>query len=126
MLAERDRGLTGLVLADERIRNFDPERCALLLRNLLTSLGAPELAEHVLVQGAETTILNGPPRRAIKPALGPHWQQTGFASGVFGAGLTREQCLPALQAAMDGQSLPSPGRNPRARPSARRGKNSSE
>lgn len=127
VLAESDRGLTGLVLADERIRNFDSERCALLLRNLLTSLGAPELAEHVLVQGAGTTILNGPPgQRAIKPALGLHSQQTGFASGVFGAGVTREQCLPALQAAMDGRSLPSSGRNPHARPSARRGKNSSE
>jgi hypothetical protein len=127
VLAERDRGLTGLVLADERIRNFDSERCALLLRNLLTSLGAPELAEHVMVQGVETATTDGPPRqRASKPALGLHWQQTGFASGVFGAGLTREQCLPALQAAMSGQSLPSPRGGTRARPSARRGKTSSE
>jgi hypothetical protein len=127
VLAERDRGLTGLVLADERIRNFNSERCALLLRNLLTSLGAPELAEHVMVRGVETATSDGPPgQRASKPALGPHWQQTGFASGVFDAGLTREQCLPALQAAMSGQSLPSPRGGTRARPSARRGKTSSE
>ncbi|GAA3776898.1 hypothetical protein GCM10022225_76040 [Plantactinospora mayteni] len=106
VLAERERELIGLVLADERVRNFDAARCGLLLRNLLTSLGVPELTNHVIVEDTAATgaeELDG--QEAEEPVVRLHWQQTGLGSGTFGAGLTRQQCLPALLAAAEGKTL---------------------
>ena len=45
LLAERDRGLVGLVLDDEHGHVFDADRCALLLRNILISLGCQRRGE---------------------------------------------------------------------------------
>lgn len=47
-----DRGLVGVVTSEERVYQFDLDRCALLLRNLAVSVGAQELAETVLPQPA--------------------------------------------------------------------------
>lgn len=50
-LTERERGLTGLVLDNERTHRFDASTAALFLRNLMIDLGQPDLAGHVRERG---------------------------------------------------------------------------
>lgn len=106
-LSERDHGLMGLVLHDERTQQFDTSTAALFLRNLVTDLGSPDLAQHV----REHDIDAGDPHEddgdvPACPTL--HWQLHGFGAGITDAGLTRERCLPALRAALNGQELKPP------------------
>jgi hypothetical protein len=108
-LRERERGLTGLVLADERCHLFDVHRCGLFLRNLLTDLGCPELADHVReVEPEAGTIIFAGAQETELPVARLHRRLQGFATGLSQHGLTRERCLPALRAACSDEQLRSP------------------
>jgi hypothetical protein len=102
-LKERDRSLKGLVLDRGCAHLFaDPAKCGLFLRNLLVSLECHDLVSHV------REIRSGDTESAGKfdvPATQLHWQRRGFGTGVSDAGLTRQDCLPALRAAIDDQQL---------------------
>lgn len=108
-LRERERGLTGLVLADESGQLFDVRRCALFLRNLLIDLGCPELADHVReVEPEAGMIIFAGADEAELPAARLHRRLQGFATGLSQHGLTRERCLPALRAACSDEQLAGP------------------
>lgn len=104
-LKERDRGLQGLVLEEEHVQVFDANACALFLRNLVTHLGDPGLADHVENGRSHPDLPHtggedGPPETRL------HWQRHGFGTGFLDAGITREECLPALRAAGEGREIP--------------------
>ena len=52
-LAQRVRGLSGLILAEDDLHQVDAECCGRLLRNVVTGLGYAELAEFVTVPCAD-------------------------------------------------------------------------
>jgi hypothetical protein len=115
-LAERNRGLVGLVLDEERMHRYDPTTAALFLRNLVVELDAPSLARHVRVGGPGVETVD-PDEQAPESTL--HWQLHGFGTGISDAGITREQCLPALRAAIDSIELKPKTRPQRPRRSRR-------
>jgi hypothetical protein len=120
LLAERERGLVGLVLADDYTWSFDAERCGLLLRNLLTSLGCPDLADHVSVHRADRIPpLLGIQEETAEVNVRLHWQQVGFGTGLRDNGTTREQCMEAMHAAFEGMTVRAPSGSGR-RPSTKR------
>jgi hypothetical protein len=97
-LATRDHGLTGLVLATEGARGFDPARCARFLRNLVTHLGMPGLAD--LVQEQSTEPVGGGGGEALPERL------RSFDTGLHGdTGLTLADCVLPVRAAMAGYDL---------------------
>lgn len=88
----------GLVLDEEHAPGMDTRRSALFLKNLVTLLDFPELAEHV----EEGTTASRPSLDAESlPPARLHWQIQGFGTGLRDHGLTREQCLPALRTASE-------------------------
>ena len=97
-LSARDHGLTGLVLAEEGVRGFDPARCARFLRNLVVHLGLPGLADLVQEQSTEAAGAGGGdvlPERLLT-----------FDTGLHGdTGLTLTDCLLPVRAAMAGYDL---------------------
>jgi hypothetical protein len=103
-LAERVRGLSGLVLAEEDLHQVDAECCARFLRNVVTGLGYPELAEFVTVPCADADE-GKRPRAQVDVRLPDALQ--GFAGEIAGLGLTASQCAPALRAAVEGTDLTS-------------------
>ncbi len=115
-LTERDRGLVGLVLDEERLHRYDPTTAALFLRNLAVELDVPGLARHVRVGGPGVETAD-PDEQTPESTL--HWQLQGFGTGISDAGITREQCLPALRSAIDGVELKPKTRPQRPRRSRR-------
>ncbi len=104
-LAERVRGLSGLVLAQERLHRVDAECCRRFLRNVVTSLGYPELAEFVTVPGAGLDAGSERSRAQVEVRMPDPLQS--FASDTTGLGLTTSHCGPALRAAVEGTDLTS-------------------
>jgi hypothetical protein len=102
-LAERVRGLSGLVLAEDDLHRVDAECCGRLLRNVVTGLGYAELAEFVTAPCADAVESE---RRVQVDVRLPDALQ-GFAGQIAGLGLTASQCAPALRAAVEGTDLTS-------------------
>jgi hypothetical protein len=93
-LAERVRGLSGLVLAEEDLHQVDAECCARFLRNVVTSLGYPASAEFVTVPCVDADESERPCVHVdvrLPDAL------QGFAGEIAGLGLTASQCVPGEQ-----------------------------
>lgn len=113
-LAERVRGLGGLVLADEDLYRVDAACCARFLRNLVTGLGYPELAEHVTVPSVDHA--DSAERTDVEVRM--PFSEQGFASETVGIGLTITHCAPALRTALAGTDLASSRvqKRPRRRP----------
>lgn len=103
-LAERDRGLTGLVLLEEGLYQIKNEMCARFLRNLVTWLGHPELAKHVTVTHSDDNVDEDVTDES--PDVGSLWPKDGFASVGRGNGVTLADCAPALRAALADHDLP--------------------
>ncbi len=103
-LAERHRGLTGLVLVEERLHRVNNEVCARFLRNLVTWLDHPELAKHVIVAHSGDDVAED--ATGATPDVGLPWPKDGFTSEGLGNGVTLAHCAPALRAALVGDDLP--------------------
>jgi hypothetical protein len=114
-LAERVRGLSGLVLAEDDLYQLDAECCGRFLRNVVTVLGYPELAEFVIVPGAGPDAEGDRSRAQVEVRMPDALQS--FASETTGLGLTASHCGPALRAAVEGTDLTS---GPAVNPSRRR------
>lgn len=104
-LAERVRGLGGLVLVEEDLYQVDSECCQLFLRNVVTGLGYPELAEFVTVPGAGPDVEGERSRVQVEVRMPDPLQS--FASDTTGLGLTASHCGPALRAAVEGTDVTS-------------------
>jgi hypothetical protein len=115
-LATREHGLAGLVLLDQSSARIDSDRCALFLRNLVIDLGHPELGQHVVPCGeGEPDLVDDTRESFVDVTLPDHLH--GFAGPAgYGRGVTTADCVPALRAALQGQTLT----RPRARTTRRR------
>jgi hypothetical protein len=109
LFRDDDRRRHGLVLDEDRAYRFDVEQCALLLSNLVISLGVPELAARVMPRtgDAHAGVSNDDRARPAKSQLPERFH--GFGSGPRTRALTVEVVAPAFRAAAEGLELTSPG-----------------
>ncbi|GAB7180223.1 hypothetical protein ATKI12_0054 [Kitasatospora sp. Ki12] len=96
----------GVILEPDDVAAFDPATCVLFLRNLVTQLGQPDLADYV---EAGVGAAASDDVRADYPAARLRWPHGGLVYVYPGLGMTSEDLLPALYAAKDGVSVPAPG-----------------